>query len=338
MTNQANSATNVATEKNIGLKVASSKDAIEKFGVEQFVTRSNSYKVNAAILKANFDENPRKDYGSEEEFNELVESIRTHGVLMPLTVTSRGTELYVSHGFRRFKAIQVLMAEGIEMVVEVKQCQNAEEVLIQHLTLNSGKPLNDAEISETLLQLSKYIGADNYKEIARRVGLDYQKVVKLMNYAKNASSQVKQAVTNNEVTLTNAIEFVVETPNIVEQNEILEMAKQEPIVLKNSTKKVVLPTKKEAKKATDKAILKNAKNNTVAPTVVNVPTETLPTVPTATTTVEKNVTPTKTTDNYTYLWKVLEEAEPSAFNTQLQKLLFAIEKGEQIETLVKLID
>lgn len=330
MTKTADLATNVATEKNIGLKVASSKDSMEKFGVEQFVTRSNSFKVNAAILKANFDENPRKDYGSEEEQKELVESIRTHGVLMPLTVTSRGTELWVAHGFRRFKAIQVLLSEGIEIILEVKQCQNAEEVLIQHLTLNSGKPLHDAEVSETLLQLSKYIGADNYKEIARRVGLDYQKVVRLMNYAKTASSQVKEAVLNGEVGLTNAIDFVIENPAIKVQNEILEVAKTNPTILKNNTKKVELPTKKkqEAKKA------KIEKNNVDAPTVKTLPTNTLAPIATATPTPEVS-----NKDNYTYLWQVLEEANASAFNTQLQKLLLTLEKGDAtIEELVALID
>lgn len=288
------------TEKNITLRDASDK----AYGL---ASRGNSFKVNASILKADYEENPRKDYGSDEEFNELVESIRTHGVLMPLTITTRGSELWVAHGFRRYKAIQVLLAEGLEVFVEVKQCQNSEEVLIQHLTLNSGKPLNDAEISETLLQLAKLIGADNYKDIAKRTGIEYQKVVKLMNYAKNASTQVKNAVKNGEVVLTNAIEFVAQTPEIGKQNAILEVAKSTPKILKNQKKKVVLPTKNTVAK-------KDAKNPAVEP---------------ATTT---------NNDDYSYLWKILEEADSSAFNTQLQKLLVAIGKNEPIEVLVKLID
>ena len=186
------------------------------------VSRNDSYTINPLIVKVDWEANPRKDYGSDEEFAELMNSIKTEGVKMPITgyVSSEG-EVILTHGFRRMKAVLELINSGFEItgIPFRVGTANQESILLEHLVLNSGKPLTDIETSETLLTLMKLSGKEDYSALAKRVGMNYQKVYRLVNFAKNASSQVKDMVANNTMSITAAIDLVNSSESIAQQNE-----------------------------------------------------------------------------------------------------------------------
>ncbi len=289
---------NQTTEKNITLRNA------QTLGL---ATRSDAFKMNPADIKIDWSKNPREDYGNLEEHNELKESIRLNGVMMPLYVHSVGNDIYLSHGFRRMQAVTELLAEGIEMRVPVIQMESNEEaILLAHFTLNTGKPLTDLEIGETLNRLCKLLGEDNFTNISKRSGIEYQKVVRLVNLVRNASTQVKTAIANDEMSVTTAIELVAVTSGVAEQNEVLAELKETAEVTKSGKKKL---TVKAVQNATKK---------------------------TATTPKAKKVT--ANSDSYTYLWTILEQAESTELNTKMQKLLMKVEEGLSTEELVDFVN
>ena len=288
----------LTTEKNITMRKA------QELGL---ATRGDSFNMNPADIEINWEENPRKDYGTEDEQNELKESIRLNGIMLPIHVYSVGSKFKLGHGFRRMKAVTELLAEGLDIRVPVIKIEtNEEAILLAHFTLNTGKPLTDLEIGETLNRLCKLLGEDNFTNISKRSGIEYQKVVRLVNLVRNASTQVKTAIANDEMSVTTAIELVAVTSGVAEQNEVLAELKETAEVTKSGKKKL---TVKAVQNATKK---------------------------TATTPKAKKVT--ANSDSYTYLWTILEQAESTELNTKMQKLLMKVEEGLSTEELVGFVN
>lgn len=192
------------------------------------VSRNDSYTIDPRTIVIDWKENPREDYGTEEQQAELKESIKLSGVLQSVYVYTKGTEVRLAHGFRRMKAVMALIEEGvaIEKIPVTQMEANEEAHLIAHFALNTGKPMTDLEVGNTLNRLAKLMGKDNFAEISRRTGIDYQKVVKLINFVREASTQVKDAVAAREISLSAAAAVVSNTDSVAEQNETLAKAKR----------------------------------------------------------------------------------------------------------------
>lgn len=210
------------------------------------VSRNDAYTVNPRVIKVDWESNPRKDYGSDEEFNELMDSIKLEGVKMPITgYVSADGSVILTHGFRRMKAVLALIEQGVDIVGVPFRVgtANMESILLDHLTLNSGKPLSDIEIAETLVSLMNFMGREDYSALAKRVGMNYQKVYRLVNFAKNASSQVKDAVLSGVLSITAAIELVSNSESTIDQNATITELKDTA----KATGKTKISTKSVAK-------------------------------------------------------------------------------------------
>ena len=82
------------------------------------IQRKNAYQMNPLNITVNPTENPRKDYG---EFESLKASIKENGLQYPVSVhevreNGKTVKVILTHGFRRMKAINELIAEGIKIV------------------------------------------------------------------------------------------------------------------------------------------------------------------------------------------------------------------------------
>lgn len=193
----------------------------------KIATRKDAYSIDPRKINVNHEDNPRNDYGDEEEFGEFKESIRIYGLLQPVAVyidPNEGTA-HLAHGFRRMKAILELIEEGVNFEsIPVIQVENNEEtVLIQHFVMNTGKKLSDLELGDTLLKLSILMGEENYAEISRRTGINALKVSELIKFAKKASSKLKLMVREKKLTLKNA-KSLATAKDIRGQNEALAEA------------------------------------------------------------------------------------------------------------------
>lgn len=266
------------------------------------VSRGNSFSIDPREIHIDKERNTRTDYGTRESLDELKESIRVNGVETALKVRIIDGKITLSHGYRRMSVITELLNEGLlveNFKVNIEYVKSEEQELLQHLTLNSGKPLTDLEIGETLVRLQKLTGEESFAKISVKSGIPYQKVVKLMNFTDTASAQVKEVVAKKEVSISDAMNFVAANPEMSTQNALLAEAKKEAITLKNGKNKIDLTAnvKPKATKQTAEKVDANQPLN----------------------------------DCYDKLWDLIGKAEASPFNTQLQNLLTSFEMGSKTE-------
>jgi len=170
--------------------------------------RTDLFKINPKNIIINWNDNPRNDYGTKEDFQDFKNSIKSEGIKSPIYLTKVGEDYVLTHGFRRMRATLELISEGVDIkeVPFLKVKNNKEQILFDHMTLNSGKALTDLEKSETLLQLKKY----GYEptELAKKTGIAYQKVINLLKFCEEATKEVKEAVRTGRASMTAGIEVV----------------------------------------------------------------------------------------------------------------------------------
>lgn len=193
------------------------------------VSRVDSYVIDPRKIIVEHRENVRVDYGDEEgEMAELKASIKEHGVKLPVIVVATNEGFKLSHGFRRMKAVMELIAEGvpIERVPVKQRTNNSEEILIDHFVLNTGKKMSDLEVGDCLNRLSVLMGRDDFKEISKRTGVDYQKAVRLINFIRQAGTQIKASVAEKKMAISTAQSLIAGTASVSEQNTILAKAEK----------------------------------------------------------------------------------------------------------------
>lgn len=208
-------------------------------------TRKDSYFIDPRTIVINWKENPREDYGTDEEFEFLTNSISKEGVKEPVRVYSNNGELTLAHGFRRMKSTLEAIKRGvnIERIPVMQVPNNEESILVDHFTLNSAKPMNSVEKGDALLRLMNLTG-ENQSQIAERVGMNKVSTNKLIMFAQKASTPVKKSVISGELSFTNAISLIRDTEGTSNQNEVLGKAKKK--TMKNGKTVVTIKAIKKA--------------------------------------------------------------------------------------------
>lgn len=109
---------------------------------------------------------PRKHF-QEDQLNELVESIREHGVIQPLIVREVNGKYELIAGERRFRASSKLKLKDVPVIVrEASDRDVLEMALIENLQREDLDPLEEAVAYS---RLAKEFGLKQ-EEIAQRVG------------------------------------------------------------------------------------------------------------------------------------------------------------------------
>lgn len=135
-------------------------------------TRKSIFKVDPREIIFNSENNPRKFYGTKEEWKAHKESIRQHGVKDAIKIQNTREGTILVHGYRRLIAVMELIAEGVD--IEFIKCEvmpvnyTEEQILMDHITLNSGLSLTPLEESGIYQQLMNY--GWTQKQIATSVG------------------------------------------------------------------------------------------------------------------------------------------------------------------------
>lgn len=203
-----------------------------------FGKRADLIKANPLDIVIDWDSNPRKFYGNEE-FEELKKDIAKKGVINPIEVyiDKNTNTLNLAGGFRRMKAVLELINEGtnIEFVPLHQVENNLEDILASHYRMNNtGLPMNEVEVADLVEVLYNLIG--DYKKVAEKMSIDYQKVLRYVDFAKKASTMTKEMVANKEMSLSTAIAVTKQTNGILEQNKVITEAKEK--AAENGRKKV----------------------------------------------------------------------------------------------------
>jgi ParB family chromosome partitioning protein len=119
---------------------------------------------------------PRKRF-NDEHLNELVESIREHGVIQPLIVRPVNGKYELIAGERRWRASTLLKLSEVPVILREASDQDVLEMaLIENLQREDLDPLEEAE---AYARLSREFGLKQ-EEIAQRVGKNRATVSNVM--------------------------------------------------------------------------------------------------------------------------------------------------------------
>jgi ParB family chromosome partitioning protein len=138
---------------------------------------------------------PRQEF-DEVSLRELADSIKNHGVLLPVVVTKAGDDQYrIVAGERRFRAAKLAKLKTIPAIVRsLKELEELEIALVENVQRVDLSPLEQA-VSIQKLHDQFSIG---YDDIAKRLGKAYSTVHNIMRLL-NLPDAAKQALIAGEI-------------------------------------------------------------------------------------------------------------------------------------------
>jgi ParB family chromosome partitioning protein len=146
-------------------------------------------------------EQPRHKF-DETKLVELAESIRVHGVIVPLVVRPRGTDggYYLIAGERRWRAAQRAGLHEVPVVVQdVEESVALERALVENLQRADLGPLEEAGAYQRLVD--EY--GLSHEEIAARIGKDRSTVANAIRLLK-LPAPVRQLVEDDRLSMGHA--------------------------------------------------------------------------------------------------------------------------------------
>lgn len=145
---------------------------------------------------------PRKQF-NEHELQELSESIKEKGVLVPIilrTVQNKPYLYEIVAGERRYRAAKMAGLSEIPALVKTLTNQNAMEIaLIENVQRENLNPIEEAEGYQNLMEKCEYSMAD----VSRLIGKSESYIRNLMRITSLPES-VKEMVRNGELSASHA--------------------------------------------------------------------------------------------------------------------------------------
>ncbi|MEM6821886.1 MAG: ParB/RepB/Spo0J family partition protein [Verrucomicrobiota bacterium] len=142
---------------------------------------------------------PRKTF-SEQQLEELTQSIRERGIIQPLIVRKNGNKFELIAGERRWRASQ---AAGLQQVPVIVRKATDIEVLEMALVENLQRAdLNPIEEAEGYAQLAEQFGLTQ-EQIAKQVGKSRAAVANALRL-RSLSSDVRSLVRQNRLSVGHA--------------------------------------------------------------------------------------------------------------------------------------
>ena len=109
---------------------------------------------------------PRKSFESSD-MEDLIESIKTHGILQPLIVTEEGGKYQLIAGERRLKAARLAGLEKVPIIVRsAKNIEKLELALIENVQRQNLNPIEEAVAYKKLIDEFNL----TQEEVGKRVG------------------------------------------------------------------------------------------------------------------------------------------------------------------------
>ncbi len=154
--------------------------------------------IKVDLIQANVDQ-PRQDF-NRDHLNELVESIKEHGILQPLIAMEKDGEFELIAGERRLKASRLAGLETVPVIIRsVDQQEKLELALIENLQRQDLSPM------ETALAYQKLIldFSLTQEKVAKKVGKSRSSVSNCLRLL-NLPEEIKQALFSKRITEAHA--------------------------------------------------------------------------------------------------------------------------------------
>lgn len=165
------------------------------FGEDSLLSDSNAQTAQSRMLKVmdivpNPDQ-PRRDF-NETAMAELVDSIKTHGLLQPIVVVRDGAKFKIVAGERRWRAFKIIGHELIPAIVRtMDDQQKIEASLIENL---QREDLNALEVATTLKKLVDEFNITT-ATLGKRMGkadTTVMNIIRLLNLPEPAKRALKE--------------------------------------------------------------------------------------------------------------------------------------------------
>jgi ParB family chromosome partitioning protein len=146
---------------------------------------------------------PRKFF-SDEQLQELADSIKEKGILQPLMVRRRGDKYELIAGERRWRAAQRAgMREVPVLVKDVSESEMLELSLIENIQREDLNPIEEAEAFKRLMEEFHL----TQEELSRKVGKDRTTVANTIRLLK-LPPEVKQSLAEGKISMGHARAFL----------------------------------------------------------------------------------------------------------------------------------
>ena len=201
-------------DKEIDLDLADDKDKV--------------LQVKPEMIIANTDQ-PRQDFDSDN-LNELVASIKEHGVLQPLIAISKDNKYELIAGERRLRASKLAGLKTVPLIVRgVDKQEKLELALIENLQRQDLSPLETAIAYKKLMEEFKL----TQDQVAKKVGKSRPSITNTLRLL-NLPQEIKEALLNRKITEAHA-KLILSLKNEKEQINLFKKIVQQNLNVQEST-------------------------------------------------------------------------------------------------------
>ncbi len=139
-----------ASQKVVSSVPASAVSGTESFSVQDFGSQDRILQVSPDRIRAN-EGNPRQTF-DHAPMEELVASIKKHGILQPLIATKDGTGYHLVAGERRLRAAKIAGLKTVPLIVrEASELERLELALIENIQRQDLNPIEEAHAYRKLM-------------------------------------------------------------------------------------------------------------------------------------------------------------------------------------------
>jgi ParB family transcriptional regulator, chromosome partitioning protein len=146
---------------------------------------------------------PRKRF-DDQQLQELADSIREKGILLPLVVRRKGTGFELIAGERRWRAAQKAGVKEVPILVkDVSESELLELSLIENIQRENLNPVEEADAYKALMDQFHL----TQEEISKKVGKDRTTVTNIIRLLK-LPPEIRQSLSEGAITMGHARAFL----------------------------------------------------------------------------------------------------------------------------------
>lgn len=191
-------------KKELGKGIRALLTSIEPEGEEERISLSKELSKHAAEVPVAWIEpnphQPRKDF-DDESIKMLAQSIRTHGIIQPLTLRRLSEDAYqIVAGERRFRAAKQAGLESVPAYIRL-----ADDQLLLEMALVENIQREDLNALEIAISMNRLISECDltHEQLSDRLGKDRSTVTNYLRLLK-LPPEIQSAVRNKQITMGHA--------------------------------------------------------------------------------------------------------------------------------------
>ena len=225
--------------------------------VDQLEGQSNYVKdsihnISLDLIDANPSQ-PRTIF-DDQKITELAHSIKSLGLIQPITVRAIGNRYQIIAGERRFRASKIAGLKELPAYIRfINDSQILELALVENI---QRQDLNAIEIAYAYQRLIEECSLSS-EQLSDKVGKDRSTIINYLRLLK-LPPQVQKAVMEEKISMGHA-RAIVNIEDEILQNELFEQILKEELSVR-STEQAVKVLKSDAKKNNKTTLPKNFKN------------------------------------------------------------------------------